>query len=200
MSLGHGSNHPYRPPPQRPFAPSFDQLQRSRKSKDEAIDRLLRPRKAPLPTRLPPDDDAYVDAILTKRGTLSKTGREQVADKDIARLRPHQWLNDEIINFYGQLILSRSESQKKNSIPTPVCGPIDGLVNGAKGKGKVVEKKPLLDVHYFNTFFWTKLTGEGYDKGRLAKWTKKVTFNPNTSRHRVYLFLVPASSTCSRRM
>jgi sentrin-specific protease 1 len=108
---------------------------------------------------------------------VSKTGREQVADRDIARLRPCQWLNDEIINFYGQLILSRSESQKENATPTPADGHINGFVNGIKGKGKgraEIPEKKSLDVHYFSTFFWPKLTGDGYEKGRLAKWTKKV--------------------------
>ena len=166
--------------------------------KDEEIERRLRP-KAPLPPRLPFEDEAYVDAILTKRGVISKTGREQVADKDIARLRPNQWLNDEIINFYGQLILSRSESRKENSMPAFSDGHINGLVNGLKGKGKAVEKKAPLDVHYFSTFFWSKLTGEGYDKGRLAKWTKKVIFYSDASVHRVCLFVISSSSTYSRR-
>lgn len=197
----HNFNHSYRPPPQRPFVPSFEQLQHSRRAKDEEIERILRPKKTPLPPHLPPEAEAYVDAILTKRGVISKTGREQVADKDIARLRPRQWLNDEIVNFYGELILSRSEGRKENSTPTVVDGRINGLVNGVKvkGKAKAVEEKPPLDVHYFNTFFWPKLTGEGYDKGRLAKWTKKVTFGPNASVHRV-CSLVPASSTYSQRM
>lgn len=45
-------------------------------------------------------------------------------------------------------------------------------VNGAaNGKNK---NKPL-NVHYFSTFFWSKLEKEGYEKGRLAKWTKKVS-------------------------
>jgi len=198
----HDSKHSHRPPPKRPFVPSFEQLQLSRRAKDEEIERLLRPKKAPLPPHLPPEDEAYVDAILTKRGMVSKTGREQVADKDVARLRPHQWLNDEIINFYGHLILSRSESQKENSMSTPANCHINGLVNGikAKAKGKPAEKKLSLDVHYFNTFFWSKLTREGYDKARLAKWTKKVTSDPNAFAHNAYSFLVSTSSTYSQRM
>ena len=198
----HNSDHPDSPPPKRPFVPSLDQFQVSRKSRDDEIERLLRPKKTPLPPHLPPEDEAYVDAILTKRGAVSKTGREQVADKDIARLRPHQWLNDEIINFYGQLMLSRSESQKESSLPIPAGGRINGLVNGINGKAKAkaVEKKPLLNVHYFNTFFWPKLTKEGYDKGRLAKWTKKVPFHPDPTAHRVCSSLVSRSSTCSQRM
>jgi len=133
---------------------------------------------------------------------ISKSGREQVADRDIARLRPRQWLNDEIINFYGELILSRSESRKENSTPTLADGHINGLINCVKGKAKAkaAEKKAPLDVHYFNTFFWPKLTGEGYDKGRLAKWTKKVTSGPNDSVRRVCSSIASASSTYSQRM
>jgi sentrin-specific protease 1 len=64
-------------------------------------------------------------------------------------------LNDEIINFYGAMILTRSES---NRDPTA--------------------KRKMLDVHYFSTFFWPKLKNEGYEQGRLAKWTKKVCHYP----------------------
>jgi sentrin-specific protease 1 len=55
----------------------------------------------------------------------------------MSRLRPNQWLNDEIINFYGAMLLARSDEMKKT------CG-----VNGMK-KGRA---EPL-DVHYFSTFF-----------------------------------------------
>lgn len=192
----------YRPPPKRPFIPSLEQLRLSRKAEGEAIDRHLRQKKPPLPSHLPPQDEAYVQAILTKRGAISKAGREQVADKDIARLRPHQWLNDEIINFYGQLILSRSESQKENSAAAPAEVHINGLVNGIKGKGKAeaAERKPL-DVHYFSTFFWPKLTGDGYEKGRLAKWTKKVrAFNMDPLACMLLNFYFRTSLICFRRM
>jgi sentrin-specific protease 1 len=55
------------------------------------------------------------------------------------------------MNFYGAMILTRSES---NRDPTA--------------------KRKMLDVHYFSTFFWPKLKNEGYEQGRLAKWTKKI--------------------------
>lgn len=69
------------------------------------------------------------------------------------RLKPGQWLNDEVINFYGALILARSEEAQK-------------------GKSKA------LDVHYFNTFFFAKLEDLGYEKARIGKWTKKVGNRP----------------------
>ena len=117
--------------------------------------RLRRPQ---LPATLPPEDEANVDALFSKRGVIAKCVREQVTDKDIGRLRPRQWLNDEIINFYGQLIQLRSDECKENL-----------RVNG-RAKGK---KRPL-NVHYFSTFFWSKLLNNGYEKGRMSKWTKKV--------------------------
>ncbi|KAF9821845.1 hypothetical protein IEO21_00275 [Rhodonia placenta] len=127
---------------------------RLKHKRDEEIERRLRgPKLPPLPTALPPEDDRQVDELLSKHGVISKIEREQVTDKDLMRLRPNKWLNDEIINFYGQLILTRSEEGKENFVKN--------------------SKKPL-DVHYFSTFFWSKLENEGYEKGRLAKWTKKV--------------------------
>jgi sentrin-specific protease 1 len=65
-------------------------------------------------------------------------------------LKPAQWLNDEVINFYGALIMARSEESKKSN-------------------GKI------LDAHYFSTFFFAKLEDPGYEKARIGKWTKKVS-------------------------
>jgi sentrin-specific protease 1 len=113
-----------------------------------------------LPSCLPPADDAKVSALLYQTGVISKVAREQVSDQDISRLLPGQWLNDEIINFYGAMILARSEGSKENP--------------GSQRNGKTTKKTTFLDVHYFSSFFWSKLTKEGYENGRLAKWTKKV--------------------------
>lgn len=79
-------------------------------------------------------------------------------------MRPGQWLNDEIINFYGALLLWRSESCKENAPKSS-----EKLANGP-----FKERGAPLDAYYFSSFFWSKLTQDGYDKGRLAKWTKKV--------------------------
>lgn len=135
-------------PPPKPFSPSHDRLRLSARHRDEAIEKRLRPK---LPKVLPPDADTQVHALLCKKGVISKVARESVNDRDLSRLLPGQWLNDEIINFYGAMILTRSES---NRDPTA--------------------KRKMLDVHYFSTFFWPKLKNEGYEQGRLAKWTKKI--------------------------
>lgn len=140
-----------------PFSPSLDKLRLEKLLKSQELEDRLRPKKKPLPALLPSKEDAEVDALLQKHGVISKCAREQVSDRDLVRLKPGSWLNDEIINFYGQMILSRSEaaSSKANK-------------ENKKGNTK------FLDVHYFSTFFWSKLSSEGYEKGRLAKWTKKV--------------------------
>lgn len=133
------------PRPAEPLTKGFDALRAAQQAKDKAIEKRIRP---PYPTELPPDDDAEVDKFLRKRGMVWKCAREQVSDVDLSRLRPGQWLNDEIINFYGAMILARSEANKEN--PKSV------------------------KVHYFSSFFWSKLKTTGYEKGRLGKWTKTV--------------------------
>jgi len=103
-----------------------------------------------------------VQAILRDPQFVSKAGREQVTFKDIQRLLPGQWLNDEIINFYGQLIVDcceNLEAQKEN---------IDLAATDPNSKAR----SPLR-IHYFSTFFWPKLQ-QGYVKSNLKKWTKKV--------------------------
>lgn len=151
---------PCRPKPLKPYSPSLDKLYSSKKARDLEIENKLHPK---LPTNLPREDESAVDRLLLKRGVVAKFGREQVVDKDIQRLRPGQWLNDEIINYYGQMILSRSETFVEGRALT-----------NAHVNGKQAPKHKFVSVHYFNTFFWTKLKMDGYEKGRLAKWTKKV--------------------------
>jgi sentrin-specific protease 1 len=150
-----------RPKPPPPFIPSFEQLRIARRDKDAEINSRIR--GPPLPRFLSPEDDAEVSRLLEKRGIISKVASLQVTDTDLSRLRPGTWLNDEIINFYGQLILERSTSHPRNM----------SLKNGAK-----LEKGLVLNVHYFNSFFFEKLVREGYQKARLAKWTKKVRSTP----------------------
>lgn len=149
-----------KPPPI--FHPTLDQMRLNRKMRDIELENRLRPKRPPLPASLPPSDEAYVDSLFARRGVVGRIAREQVSHTDLSRLRPSQWLNDEIINFYGALLMDRAE--KRKGTPT-TNGKSKAVVNGTK-------RKPL-DVHYFSTFFWSKLKGEGYEKARLAKWTKK---------------------------
>jgi sentrin-specific protease 1 len=171
-SLLHRPSHltiHFNSPRRRPLkfdTSAFDILQNKWRQKDAQLEEDLKPKIPPLPKSLPPSDDATVQRLLEKRGPIAKFAREAVEDKDIVRLRPGQWLNDEIINFYGAMILGRAEASKEN-VPK---------VNGRVAGGTPKRGTPL-NAHYFSSFFWSKMTKDGYDKGRLAKWTKKVYSN-----------------------
>lgn len=64
---------------------------------------------------------------------------------DLGTLRSPKWLNDEVINFYMQLIKERSESNR-GSLPS---------------------------IHIFSSFFFPKLRDRGYDSVRAS--TRKIT-------------------------
>ncbi|TFL06452.1 cysteine proteinase [Pterulicium gracile] len=139
------------PRPPKPFTPNFQKI----------WDSHAKTKLPPFPTALPPDKQQQLKAVQKKRGVVSKFAREQVNETDISRLGPKQWLNDECINFYGALILGRSEASKENA----------PAVNGNASKSKIPSQP--LNCWYFSTFFWPKLFKDGYEAARLAKWTKK---------------------------
>ncbi|NXG42227.1 SENP2 protease, partial [Psilopogon haemacephalus] len=66
------------------------------------------------------------------REVLSSVCRLRVTREDLGTLREGQWLNDEVINFYLQLVVERS---RKAGYPS---------------------------VHAFSTFFYTKLLSGGH--------------------------------------
>lgn len=170
------------PAPPKPFSPKADQLYSTRQRRNLDVSKsILQSRAKGLPTSLKPAEEAQVKAILSKQDVVSKCLREQVAAKDVKRLKPGDWLNDEIMNFWGAMILERSEAMKENSTAGATeVGDVNGMKingssdgnrsNGVKGK----EEGKILNVHYFSTFFFTKLVHPGYEKSRLAKWTKRV--------------------------
>lgn len=161
-------HHPYlffpRRPPLKFDTLALDVLQKKWRQRDAELEEDLKSKPLPLPSHLPPADEKTVQRLLEARGQIAKFAREAVEDKDIVRLRPGQWLNDEVINFYGALLLCRSESGKENAPKT----------NGNLTDGAIQGRRAPLNAHYFSSFFWSKLTQDGYEKGRLAKWTKKV--------------------------
>lgn len=170
------------PPPPKPFSPKADQLYSTRQRRNIDVSKsILQSRAKGLPTSLKPDEEAQVKAILSKQGVVSKCLREQVAAKDVKRLKPGDWLNDEIMNFWGAMLMERSEEMKENS----TAGATEaGDVNGAKINGssdgnrsngvKSKEEEKILNVHFFSTFFFSKVVSPGYEMSRLAKWTKRV--------------------------
>ncbi|ORZ11035.1 hypothetical protein BCR41DRAFT_357393 [Lobosporangium transversale] len=84
---------------------------------------------------------------------LAKDDEQRVAEAladgyDIQTLRPGQWLNDEVINFYGNLIMARSK-----------------------------ESTELPKVHVFSTFFYKTLSENGYEKVRRWTKKKPFDFH-----------------------
>jgi sentrin-specific protease 1 len=78
------------------------------------------------------------DEVLTEKFNIP------IKRHDIRSLIDGEWLNDEIINFYGQLIMERS-ANTSNKYPS---------------------------IYFFNTFFFSTLRDIGY-RG-VRRWTKKV--------------------------
>ncbi|KAI9477063.1 hypothetical protein BDB00DRAFT_859657 [Zychaea mexicana] len=105
--------------------------------------------KAPSVKPLTDDEAALVENIMrnTSSRELAQLKTAIVQYSDIQKLRPGVWLNDEIINFYMELIADRSRSED------------------------AAEKK-LPSVHCYNTFFCSTLRDQGYAKVR--RWTKRV--------------------------
>ncbi|RQM14384.1 hypothetical protein DD237_005077 [Peronospora effusa] len=64
-------------------------------------------------------------------------------------LLPLVWLNDEVINFYFQMMSDRDEA----------------LV-----KAGILQKRS----HFFNSFFYTKVSENGYNFTNVRRWTRKI--------------------------
>ncbi|KAH6585685.1 hypothetical protein BASA50_001019 [Batrachochytrium salamandrivorans] len=84
------------------------------------------------------------DAMSSGAGILVKEFSVSISKKDMHTLSGSSWLNDEIINFYGQLCMKRANE-------APDLYP---------------------KIHVFNTFFYEKLRTQGYSS--IRRWTKKV--------------------------
>ncbi|CAG0889235.1 unnamed protein product [Cyprideis torosa] len=76
-----------------------------------------------------------------------------IKKKDLQTLRDGAWLNDEVINFFFNMIQERSSQ-------------------GGEQKENVQNGCPLPSVYVTNTFFYTTLKNKGY--GLVRRWTKKV--------------------------
>lgn len=79
---------------------------------------------------------------------LSQAFNADINGKDIQTLRGLNWLNDEIINFYMNLVCERSRELAESSPDYKRC-------------------------YAFSTFFYPKLAKEGYSQS-LKRWTRKV--------------------------
>lgn len=137
----------------------------------------------PLPEQLTEEQDRAATAALRKPGRIADVTGASVDDKDLQKLRPGAWLNDEVINFYGQLILMRADQAEKKRTEAMAAAkdkPAEAAVSNASkknGKGKV--QRPYdssLDafwrVHFFSSFFYNKLKDNGY--AGVKRWTRRI--------------------------
>ncbi|KAK1677985.1 hypothetical protein QYE76_038833 [Lolium multiflorum] len=102
-------------------------------------------------TPLTNEEESLVDSSLNGSGHSKEIlARHEPSNIEITReklgcLRPRRWLNDEVINFYLELLKERAKRE-----PTR-----------------------FLKCHFFNTFFYKKLAGgkTGYDYESVRRWT-----------------------------
>ena len=144
-----------------------------------------------LPHQLGPEQEQAASMAFSRRGVVSEMTGASVSDQDLQKLLPGKWLNDEIINFYGTLILNRAnDADKKRTeamaaakdAPAPSALPAPSSNRKGRGKDKGTEAIPprpydkSLDafwrVHFFNSFFWTNLKSKGFDG--VKRWTRRV--------------------------
>ncbi|XP_025804187.1 sentrin-specific protease 1-like [Panicum hallii] len=102
-------------------------------------------------TPLTDKDEREVNTLLYGSGDSSEIivmhgpSNIEITKEKLECLRPHGWLNDEVINLYIDLLKERVER----------------------------EPKRFLKCHFFNTFFYKKLTCgiAGYDYQSVRRWT-----------------------------
>ncbi|KAJ3021282.1 SUMO1 sentrin specific peptidase 1 [Thoreauomyces humboldtii] len=124
--------------PQKPITPSYQELL----SKREAMDRELKELRDNLQfedsegegefPRLTDDQEDLIDETLQgpRKQVVISCFNVDLTRESIATLSPGAWLDDEIINIYGQLIMERAHADQEN----------------------------FLKVHFFNTHFYPFLS------------------------------------------
>ena len=129
-----------------PIVPTEAKLSAAREARRKRLDMHGVLGRGPLPKALPPDADAVVSDIWDRRsGVVASMTGAQVEAHDMAKLRPGKWLNDEVINFYGQLLMQRSSQ---------------------------AEASDCWRIHVFSSFFWQNLTTRGY--AGVRRWSRRV--------------------------
>ncbi|KAJ1031004.1 hypothetical protein NDA18_002229 [Ustilago nuda] len=162
-----------------------ERLERERRAKERRLRGVLG--RPALPPTLVNEQEQEVKAVLQKRGKIAEIPGAEVNDHDVQKLKPKQWLNDEVINFYGNLILLRSnEAEKKRTeamaaakntppSPTPPAGAAGSKKKGKKTKLTRPYNKSLdtyWRVHFFSSFFWANLKQRGFDG--VKRWTRRI--------------------------
>ncbi|CAM0873139.1 unnamed protein product [Alopecurus aequalis] len=128
------------------------ELEVEKRLQDEILDELRKPKEdlSQFFVPLTAEDEKRVHDCLYGSGSsevlvLHESSNIEVTKEKIRCLRPHGWLNDEVINLYLELLKERGIREPKRS----------------------------LKCHFFNTFFYKKLAcgKTGYDYKCVKRWT-----------------------------
>jgi len=84
-------------------------------------------------------DDGYGDTVVSEKFNI------QLKKSDILRLKDYEWLNDEVVNFYVNLLMDRNQNNQN-----------------------------MPKIFVFNTFFYGIIEKSNYSYSRVRKWTKSV--------------------------
>eukprot|EP00941_MAST-03F_sp_MAST-3F-sp1_P003790 g3790.t1 len=101
-----------------------------------------------------------VSSVIQSHGSPNEVLVEKfkipITRSDIKTLRPGAWLNDEVLNFYMEILQERNKQQL--------------------GKASGPEGKMTPDCHFFLSYFFTKLVfgPTGYCYSNVRRWTRKV--------------------------
>ncbi|KAM0901496.1 hypothetical protein ACQ4PT_019945 [Festuca glaucescens] len=122
---------------------------------EEKLDELRKPKEdlAQFFIPLTAEEEEEVHDCLYGSGSssevlvLHESSNIEVSKEKIRCLRPHGWLNDEVINLFLELLKERGIREPKRS----------------------------LKCHFFNTFFYKKLAcgKNGYDYKSVKRWTTR---------------------------
>ncbi|CAO1619925.1 unnamed protein product [Parajaminaea phylloscopi] len=112
--------------------------------------------RKPLPPLLEAAQEEIVQDALHNPGWKSSITGASATHRDILKLQPGSWINDEVITFYMTMINQRSAMAEE----------------ARKQPNHDRRWNAFYRVHAFNSHFWAKLDTAGYQS--VSRWTRKV--------------------------
>lgn len=120
---------------------------------------LYKPVRSPIPIETAKRVEKALHGQVPHDQVLVDKFNQEIKVRDLSTLRATAWLNDEVINFYMNLIVERS---KTTASPASSSSSSSSPFSSSAGD---------LKLHAFNTFFYPKLVKGGYKEVR--RWAKK---------------------------
>lgn len=130
---------------------------------------------------------ACVEGVLRRRRgeradrVCATLGDASVTHRDVQCLRPGEWLNDEVVNFFGALLNDRDRrwhapiTSSNNDASDDASKAAATATATATATTTTTMCETLPHCHVFSTFFYTALTTQKrYNYARVRKWTKSI--------------------------